>query len=120
MDAPPIQYCRTEDGVNIAYWTLGEGHAVIPIESVAMSHLAMEWEVPAMRRVYERLAETFQVVRFNVRSQGLSGEGERPSTDTPPMLLRWRRRSGRSGWRSSWGISPCSTPERSRSAFRSG
>ena len=25
MDAPPIQYARTEDGVNSAYWTLGEG-----------------------------------------------------------------------------------------------
>jgi hypothetical protein len=25
MDAPPIQYARTEDGVNIAYWTLGDG-----------------------------------------------------------------------------------------------
>ena len=24
MDAPPIQYARTDDGVNIAYWTLGE------------------------------------------------------------------------------------------------
>ncbi len=23
MDAPPIQYARTEDGVNIAYWTMG-------------------------------------------------------------------------------------------------
>jgi hypothetical protein len=25
MDAPPIQYTRTSDGVNIAYWTPGEG-----------------------------------------------------------------------------------------------
>jgi len=25
MGAPPIQYARTEDGVNIAYWTLGRG-----------------------------------------------------------------------------------------------
>ena len=24
MDAPPIQYARTEDGVNIAYRTVGE------------------------------------------------------------------------------------------------
>ena len=24
MDAPPIQYACTEDGVNIAYWTLGD------------------------------------------------------------------------------------------------
>jgi hypothetical protein len=23
MDAPPIQYARTGDGVNIAYWTTG-------------------------------------------------------------------------------------------------
>ncbi len=23
MDAPPIQYARTEDGVNIAYWAEG-------------------------------------------------------------------------------------------------
>lgn len=23
MDAPPIQYARAEDGVNIAYWTQG-------------------------------------------------------------------------------------------------
>ena len=28
MDAPPIQYTRAEDGVNIAYWTLdsANGH----------------------------------------------------------------------------------------------
>ena len=25
MDAPPIQYARTDDGVDIGYWTLGEG-----------------------------------------------------------------------------------------------
>lgn len=24
MDAPPIQYARTDDGVNIAYWTLSK------------------------------------------------------------------------------------------------
>ncbi len=23
MDAPPIQYARTEDGVKIAYWMVG-------------------------------------------------------------------------------------------------
>ena len=25
MDAPPIQYAKTTDGVKIAFWTLGEG-----------------------------------------------------------------------------------------------
>lgn len=32
MDCPPIQYCRTVDGVNIAYWTLGEGPTVAIVE----------------------------------------------------------------------------------------
>ena len=26
MADPQIQYAKTEDGVSIAYWTIGEGH----------------------------------------------------------------------------------------------
>jgi hypothetical protein len=29
MEAPRIQYAKTSDGVNIAFWTLGEGPAVV-------------------------------------------------------------------------------------------
>lgn len=76
MDAPPIQYCRTDDGVSIAYWTLGEGPAVIPMDSIGMSHVALEWDVPAMRRFYERLAQSFRVVRCDPRGTGLSDDGE--------------------------------------------
>ena len=75
MDAPPIQYCRSADGTNIAYWTLGEGPTVVENQSSAHSHLALEWEVPAARRYYERLAETFRLVRFDMRCSGLSDEG---------------------------------------------
>ena len=39
MDAPPIQYARTEDGVNIAYWTLGEGPPVLMFSLPTLSHL---------------------------------------------------------------------------------
>jgi class 3 adenylate cyclase len=72
MDAPPIQYARTEDGVNIAYWTLGEGDPVFLLHSLGFSHLALEWEVPAMRSWYERMAEQRTVVRLNLRGGGLS------------------------------------------------
>jgi class 3 adenylate cyclase len=72
MDAPPIQYARTEDGVNIAYWTLGEGAPVLILHSLAFSHLVLEWDVPAMRRWYERMAEHHTVVRLNLRGGGLS------------------------------------------------
>ena len=33
MDAPPIQCSRTDDGLNIAYWTLGSGPTVLIVEA---------------------------------------------------------------------------------------
>ena len=75
MAAPPIQYCRSADGTSIAYWTLGEGPTVVVNNASVVSHLALEWEVPAARRFYEPLAERFQVVRFDPRCSGLSGAG---------------------------------------------
>ena len=37
MDAPSIQYARTEDGVNIAYWTLGDALRTLRSQSVQLS-----------------------------------------------------------------------------------
>ena len=45
MDAPPIQYARTEDGVNIAYWTLGEGVPMVFAVPATGSHLGLEWAI---------------------------------------------------------------------------
>ena len=72
MDAPPIQYAHTEDGVNIAFWALGEGESVVHLHGHAYSHVGLEWNVPAMRRWYERMAETRTVVRLDLRGGGLS------------------------------------------------
>ena len=76
MDAPPIQYCRSEDGTNIAWWSLGEGPPVLVPIGIFVSHIALEWEVPSFRRYYQGLAETFQVIRFDSRCSGLSDEGD--------------------------------------------
>ena len=72
MEAPPIQYARTSDGVSIAYWTLGEGPPVLMVHVPAMSHLQREWEVPTLRKFYEGLACRFQLIRYNPRNAGLS------------------------------------------------
>jgi DNA-binding NarL/FixJ family response regulator len=78
MDAPPIQYARTENGVNIAYWTLGEGPPLLHLVPHPFSHIELEWQVPALRDWYEKLAGRFQVVRLDFRSGGLSDD----ATDT--------------------------------------
>ena len=76
MDAPPIQYCRTADGVNIAYWTLGEGHSLMVLRQASWGDPASEWAVEDFRRFYELLAQHFRVIRVFTRGTGPSGPGE--------------------------------------------
>ncbi|HEU4758812.1 MAG TPA: adenylate/guanylate cyclase domain-containing protein [Dehalococcoidia bacterium] len=70
---PRIQYAKTSDGVNIAFWSLGEGRPlVIMPPSVSASHLELEWQWPEWRRWYERLAQRRKLVRYDGRGGGLS------------------------------------------------
>ena len=70
--APRIQYAKTSDGVNIAYWTMGEGEPSI-VQVVGMwSHVQREWEVAERRAWFERLARNHKIVKFDQRGSGLS------------------------------------------------
>src|SRR5437867_3633565 len=69
---PRIQYCTTSDGVRIAYYALGEGDPLIVFAPAAWSHLALEWELPALREWYEYLASQRLLVRWDWRGQGMS------------------------------------------------
>jgi len=69
---PRIQYAKTSDGVSIAYWTLGEGPALISIMPPPFSHIQLEWEWPLARRAWEMLARKRKVVRYDGRGSGLS------------------------------------------------
>lgn len=66
-----IQYARTRDGVDIAFWTLGEGTAFVHL-TVGTTASHGEWEMPECRRWYERLATKWKLVRYNNRGEGLS------------------------------------------------
>ncbi len=72
MDAPRIQYAKTEDGVSIAYWRLGAGVPLVMMQLPWMSHIEFEWNIPEARRFYERLAENCEVIRFDLRGCSLS------------------------------------------------
>jgi pimeloyl-ACP methyl ester carboxylesterase/DNA-binding CsgD family transcriptional regulator len=74
---PRIQYAHTRDGVNIAFWTLGEGMAFLhltPVVGQTLGTMAShgEWEMPECRQWYERLASRWKLVRYNNRGEGLS------------------------------------------------
>ncbi len=76
MTEPRIQYAKTEDGVSIAFSSLGDGKPLV--QMVSWSHLQLEWQVPELGRWYERLAEKRMLVRYDDRGTGLS---ERDVTD---------------------------------------
>jgi class 3 adenylate cyclase len=79
---PQVQYAQTEDGVSIAYWTLGKGMPLM--NSAPFSHLQLEWQIPEMRRMEERLAEKRMLVRYDRRGNGLS---DRDVADYSPDAL---------------------------------
>jgi len=69
---PRIQYAKTSDGVSIAFWTLGEGEPLVHMSEPGLSHIQLEWQIPPLRRWYERFAEKRMIVRYDSRGVGLS------------------------------------------------
>ncbi len=72
MTEPRIQYAKTEDGVSIAFWAIGEGRPLVAMPTPPFSHIQLEWQWPEVRRSYERLAAKRKLVRYDCRGSGLS------------------------------------------------
>jgi class 3 adenylate cyclase len=75
MPDPQIRYARTSDGVNIAYWAIGAGPAMV-IMDLPTSNVQVEWAAPGIRANYEASARVATVVRYDHRGFGLSDKYE--------------------------------------------
>ncbi len=69
---PRIQYAKTEDGVSIAYWTLGQGEPLVYMPWIPFGHIELEWQDPEHRRFCEGLARGGLLVHYDGRASGLS------------------------------------------------
>jgi class 3 adenylate cyclase/pimeloyl-ACP methyl ester carboxylesterase len=70
MDAPRIQYAKTDDGVSIAFATEGKGPPIVLPPLLIGDNLGAPG--PALKRGIEQLAEHCTVVRYNCRGMGMS------------------------------------------------
>ena len=77
---PDIRYTRAADGVNIAYWTLGEGEPLVYMPPMPQ-HVQLDWRYQPTRMMYEWLARRHQLIRFDQRGSGLS---QRDNIDVSP------------------------------------
>ncbi len=71
-DAPPIQYAKTSDGVNIAFWTYGSGPPLVLMPLLIGSHVQIDWSEPNRRAAFERLAAGATIIRYDTRGMGMS------------------------------------------------
>jgi pimeloyl-ACP methyl ester carboxylesterase len=70
---PRIQYARTSDGIDVAYFGVGAGTPLIALAGGGgLSHLAREWQYREQREWVERLAAHHRVFRLDHRGVGLS------------------------------------------------
>ena len=66
-----IRFCRTSDDIGLAYASVGDGTPLVRVLGW-FSHLELEWECPASRRLWERLAMNCRLIRYDGRGMGLS------------------------------------------------
>jgi pimeloyl-ACP methyl ester carboxylesterase/DNA-binding SARP family transcriptional activator len=66
-----VQFCRTSDGVRIAYASVGEGPPLV-WATHWLSHLAFNWKSPIWRHWTEEFAREHTFVHYDQRGHGLS------------------------------------------------
>jgi pimeloyl-ACP methyl ester carboxylesterase len=69
--AQSISFCRTNDGVNIALATVGDGPVLVKTANW-LNHLEYDWQSPIWSPMLRRLAARFRLVRYDGRGNGLS------------------------------------------------
>lgn len=71
LDRQRIQFCTAEDGVRIAYATVGEGPPLVKAANW-LNHLELDWDAPIWSPLFRELAQDFRFVRYDERGNGLS------------------------------------------------
>ena len=66
-----IKYCRTPDGVRLAYAMSGSGSPLVKAANW-MSHLEYDWESPVWRHVFRGLSRNYTLIRYDARGNGMS------------------------------------------------
>ncbi len=81
-----IRFIRDAGGAKVAYAAFGEGPLII-CPAWWVSHVERDWEHPAFRRFFTRLADGFRVVRYDRPGTGLSDRDVPPRTQAAEVQL---------------------------------
>lgn len=66
-----IQFCKTTNGVNLAYASVGAGPPLVKAANW-LTHLELDWSAPIWSPLFRELAKDFTFIRYDERGNGLS------------------------------------------------
>ena len=66
-----IRYCRTADGVRLAYAISGQGPPLVKTGNW-LNHLEYDWDSPIWRHLFLALSRKYRLCRYDPRGTGLS------------------------------------------------
>ncbi|WP_018321698.1 alpha/beta fold hydrolase [Bradyrhizobium sp. WSM2793] len=66
-----IKYCRTSEGVRLAYAIAGSGHPLVKTANW-LNHLEYDWQTPVWQHVVHGLARKHTLIRYDARGTGMS------------------------------------------------
>lgn len=69
--APPVRYCTSADGVQLAYAIGGSGAPLVKVANW-INHLEYDWHSPIWRRMFQTLSSCRRFMRYDSRGVGLS------------------------------------------------
>jgi class 3 adenylate cyclase/pimeloyl-ACP methyl ester carboxylesterase len=70
-DRQEIRYCRTPDGVRLAYAISGHGSPLVKTGNW-LNHLEYDWDSPVWRHLFLRLSRDHRLTRYDPRGTGLT------------------------------------------------
>jgi pimeloyl-ACP methyl ester carboxylesterase len=71
VEGPDVQYARSGD-VHIAYQVTGDGPFDLVFVPGFVSHIQLEWSLPGLAQVLERLSSFSRLIRLDKRGTGMS------------------------------------------------
>jgi hypothetical protein len=79
VEIPEVRYAKTPDGTHIAFQVFGHGPRDLVYVPGFISNVLLNWELPGMAHILDRLARFARVVVIDHRGTGLSDPvAERP------------------------------------------
>jgi class 3 adenylate cyclase len=83
VEIPEVRYAKTPDGAHIAFQVFGQGPRDLVYVPGFISNVLLNWELPGMAHILDRLSRFARVVAIDHRGTGLSDR--LPPGQLPPL-----------------------------------